>query len=602
MVIGFFYLLFTTHLSTSQVLALAQSLGNLFGLMLAIITVGYGLVEIPRFFWHRSNYEKRIQHLIWKLAQLQNEKDDANDRVDEYVHFFQRIEKKCGKDESSEMDITQIQSRGRGALLREQRQIVKDLLLTHNLYDKQIPSPDITQEQIQQQIERGNIQEKLLDHCFVVVVVVVDVRIVRIHAELKVWLFELERSEAWWYKTAHDILVLQMSLKQKNKELAMGNSLQHSNIEKQLSQAAKNSKHTAKKVGVKEEEEDDDDDDEDENQNDDEETQTEEDTDLTLVLNTVVQPSYDEMLQMNIINRCYWFGYTYIVPILQKIFAVFLGLLSLAIIWSEIALAFNVNFSIFAIVANHTSNNIGKLIFGSMMFAYASTCSLFSLWRLRLGQLYHMHSHHLTDESSLLSNAAFCTRLMYSLGFNFILVSNASNRSSYSKLFTQMNRLPLLGNPVNTFLPFLIFLFCLTTWFNLYGKVLLVFGGLIESREVAEQIAVGETLMQKFKRSLRSDNELREKFEAQFSKWTSQSLQVPSPKHSKSNVTAQFTNQHKATTKSTKISVTQDKSKKKGTLFYLLRLMSPYLIAFMLFVLELGKINNDKKLNKNVFK
>ncbi|ETO25013.1 Nucleolar protein Nop52 [Reticulomyxa filosa] len=600
MLIGFLYLLFTTHLSAVRLVALAQSFGNLWGLSLAIITVGYGLVEIPRFFWYHSNYEKRIQYLQWNLAQLENEKDEAYDRVEEYVYLFQCICKKYG---------------AKHAYLKEQREIVSNQLKEHNLYDKVIAKPDITQDDLKDKIDQEKIDEKLL---------------AKIHSELKIWIFELERSQSWWLKIAHDILVLQMSLQQRNS--LQGNVASSVSLSSMSSRPLNKSRHRQrrkrskrghsfdKKTRVKDDEDDEDDDDEEDDEDDEEEERgrsgdsaedndddnnddnndrknanntrrgnanknnkkdnskdhknkhknkhkndngnkedPSEESNLDLVLNvSQIRPSSDEMQRLNCCSKMYWYAHTYLIPLVQKAFAVFLALLSLAIIWSEIALAFDVRLSIFSIVTNDTN-----------------ACSLFSLWRLHLGQLYHMHSHQLTDDNSLLTNATFSARLMFPLGYNFILLCNTTKQSSYSKLFTQMEKLPLLGNPANTFLPLLIFLFCLATWFNVYGRVLkclrisrFEFGDPKTSPDVAQQIANGQELMHKFKRTLKSNPELREQFEALFSQWTSHSIQSTSPRDITRLVANQMNPQkHTYNDKTNQTLISKHSFKHKGFLY-----------------------------------
>ncbi|ETO11086.1 LMBR1 domain-containing protein 2 isoform 1 [Reticulomyxa filosa] len=357
MAIGFFYLLFTTHLSAARVIALAQSLGNLWGLSLAILTVGYGLVEIPRLLWYRSNHKKRTQYLMWRLAQLQSEKDEAHDRVDEYVYLFRYFEKKF---------------QHKHTFLQSQIAIVKDTLIHHQLYEKEIVSPDITQTKIKEDIDKGEISEKLL---------------AKIHTELKIWIFELERSESWWYKTAHDVLILELSLKQKqslkrqsltnststkkqwkrdtsssfhriNSSDANGNhSLHKSKDHRSLDNDKKFKLGRATKEKVRSEEENDDEDEDDDNHvtndsNPQNRKDEAEESQLELHLNATHQPSFDEIRQLNATAKMYWYAHIYVVPVLQKVFAIAFGILSLVFIWSEIALAFNIHWSIFAIVAN----------------------------------------------------------------------------------------------------------------------------------------------------------------------------------------------------------------------------------------------------------
>jgi hypothetical protein len=106
------------------------------------------------------------------------------------------------------------------------------------------------------------------------------------------------------------------------------------------------------------------------------------------------------------------------------------------------------------------------------MYGYMCICAIFALFRIRLTHDYHFNPKNLTDSKSLLVNAAFMMRFMFPLGYNFLLLCKARDRSSFISLFHDMSNLPILGDPVNTVLPGLLVLFSAATWFNMYGKIL----------------------------------------------------------------------------------------------------------------------------------
>ena len=70
--------------------AVLQALGNLWGLSFAIMTMGYGLVEIPRYFWWRSSLQKRVEFLYFKCYEHAECRDAARDRVDELLYLWKK--------------------------------------------------------------------------------------------------------------------------------------------------------------------------------------------------------------------------------------------------------------------------------------------------------------------------------------------------------------------------------------------------------------------------------------------------------------------------------------------------------------------------------
>lgn len=92
--VSFIYLLLATGMSTSSLGAVLQALGNLWGLSFAIMTMGYGLVEIPRYFWFRSTYKTRLDFLYFKCWELSECRDEARDRVDELLYLWKKAKLK----------------------------------------------------------------------------------------------------------------------------------------------------------------------------------------------------------------------------------------------------------------------------------------------------------------------------------------------------------------------------------------------------------------------------------------------------------------------------------------------------------------------------
>ena len=232
----------------------------------------------------------------------------------------------------------------------------------------------------------------------------------------------------------------------------------------------------------------------------------------------------------------------FIVPKLQKIFAIFLSFLSIIIVWSEISLAINIKLSIFYIIANDIENDYFSILFGILCFGYMSVCIMFALFRIHWSRDYQMHPYQLTDVKSLLVNCSFAMRFMFPIGYNYLLMSlgmrkhnilyiykyirtymdinicillgkeEIKDKSFFGELFHDMSSLKIIGDPINTFLPLLILVFVLATLFNVYGKILKFcrisryeFGDPKRSDEVRNDINEGINVVNKCKSQLKTD-------------------------------------------------------------------------------------------------
>merc|ERR1712190_495653 len=147
--------------------AVLQAFGNLWGLSFAIMTMGYGLVEVPRYFWYKSNFDKRLQYLYFKISQLQENKENSRDRVDELLFLYKKSKKKYLQQfvyEFAKID-----------------EIIPQNELLKIDGNNKISHPDVTFEDIDNIIDSGDFKRKHLR---------------KIHMLFKIWLFQLERTNA----------------------------------------------------------------------------------------------------------------------------------------------------------------------------------------------------------------------------------------------------------------------------------------------------------------------------------------------------------------------------------------------------------------------
>merc|ERR1719233_389980 len=99
------YLAALKSLSPGSIPGLAIGLANLWGLLLSILLLGYGLVEVPRKIWRASNMATRMNFLLYKTATAQEQLGDARDSLDETLALYKRANQK-GKDKfPAELEI-----------------------------------------------------------------------------------------------------------------------------------------------------------------------------------------------------------------------------------------------------------------------------------------------------------------------------------------------------------------------------------------------------------------------------------------------------------------------------------------------------------------
>jgi hypothetical protein len=68
-----FYLMIADDKKIIDIIAIISSLANAVGILIVIILNGYGLVEIPRTFYKKSNYKIQLKYLLWKITIIENQ-------------------------------------------------------------------------------------------------------------------------------------------------------------------------------------------------------------------------------------------------------------------------------------------------------------------------------------------------------------------------------------------------------------------------------------------------------------------------------------------------------------------------------------------------
>ena len=127
------------------------------------------------------------------------------------------------------------------------------------------------------------------------------------------------------------------------------------------------------------------------------------------------------------------------------------------------------------------------VVIQSIAFAalfYMSLCTYWSLFQINLGWQYKMAGPQLSAYPSLVFNAQYFSRLQFSLGFNFLMTLNtkASDLTAFSGLMSNIAIVPLFGTSFTVYTPVIMIIIAIMTLFNVYSRVMRMFG--FESEEL----------------------------------------------------------------------------------------------------------------------
>jgi hypothetical protein len=156
--------------------------------------------------------------------------------------------------------------------------------------------------------------------------------------------------------------------------------------------------------------------------------------------------------------------------------------LSGLILWSEMVMSTTMH-SPFGILMGAYSTNPVK---GSVMpqavsflaLVYMSICMYWSLFNLNLGWAFTLQGPQQSPPSSLIFNGEYFSRLQFPLGYNFLMILNAPRTSmtSFEGLMTNITLVPVFGTSFQVYVPILMVVIALFTIFNLYARILSLFG------------------------------------------------------------------------------------------------------------------------------
>ena len=176
-----------------------------------------------------------------------------------------------------------------------------------------------------------------------------------------------------------------------------------------------------------------------------------------------------------------------------KALSLLCGLASAVILWSDLLMATALESPIAFLMGarNMTEQTSGALVqvISFLVLSYMSVCTYWSLFRINLGWAYTLQGPQQSPPSSLIFNGQYFSRLQFSLGYNFLLILNVTwtTRTAFSRLMNNIQIVPVFGTSFTTYVPMVMVMVALLTFFNTLSRVLHMIG--VDSDETTNSAA-----------------------------------------------------------------------------------------------------------------
>lgn len=160
----------------------------------------------------------------------------------------------------------------------------------------------------------------------------------------------------------------------------------------------------------------------------------------------------------------------YIKPVLARVLSILLFIVSFVIIQSEFF--HSTKISIVELLIFNTgirNHNLLQAVFAAILFLYMLFCSLNSLTRLKIFNMYHLVPRH-SDPVSLCFYVSYIARLTIPLSYNF-LTFFTNRESVFEDWYGKSIHLTGLFDLMNSWLPRLLLIPIVLTTFNVYEKL-----------------------------------------------------------------------------------------------------------------------------------
>jgi len=459
------YVIVRDGLDFANLKVIAISSSNTWGLFLLVILLGYGLVELPRFLINRSRYSQSLNQLYFRISRVNAEKCEAEEKLDDALEEIHQA-------------FAAISNNDTSPLKRYLNQIVDkcppDWKKRSNVFRRQAAASNAAFDTDRTKAHIYDIKSMARLHRKVI-------GAVHYHRQISCRWNHLIREVIEWEDIAR-------------------NQIENNPI------SARSFKPTLPREQS--------------------------------IINCIYTP------------RMEWYWKCLLRVWLLRISGYAMAAFSLAVVWSEIAFPisfFSQKLSIFAYFVDEfrvsqdyfylevgTELLIGRLsshrqhrfltcalnnqpleqVFSTISIGYLAVCAFYTVFRMKIYNIYYLAPNGQTDEYSLLFSGMLLCRLTAPLCLNYLclvhrdshIIKHSKNlETSFTSIMGHLDLIPIVNNGLNVFLPFCISAICLAIYFDFGTHILhgLGFEQFIENDEMTiDWVQTGRELVKREKTKL----------------------------------------------------------------------------------------------------
>ncbi|CAG0886962.1 unnamed protein product [Darwinula stevensoni] len=181
--------------------------------------------------------------------------------------------------------------------------------------------------------------------------------------------------------------------------------------------------------------------------------------------------------------ECAWKCYAF------KALAVVFGVWSVFVVWSEVSF-FNKEpvlslFAKFVQLAKENYDYFSMEVISFLTISYLCICAYYTVFKIRILNLYYLAPHHQTDEYSLIFAGMLLCRLTPPLCLNFlglihldshITKKHGIEETAYTNIMGHMDVISIVSDGFNIYFPMAVLALCLATYYSLGARFLSLLG------------------------------------------------------------------------------------------------------------------------------
>lgn len=210
-----------------------------------------------------------------------------------------------------------------------------------------------------------------------------------------------------------------------------------------------------------------------------------------------------------------WYWKCFLRVWLYRLSGWILAAFSLAVVWSEATFLFKSPvLSIFAVFINgfqQVQEYVLLEIFSVLSMGYLACCAFYTVFHVKIFNIYYLAPEHQTDEYSLIFSGLLLCRLAAPLCLNYlclvqrdsqIITQKSGVETSFTSIMGHLELIPIVSKGLNIILPLCISCICLALYFNIGVHLLhkLGFEQYIEGDEsTGELVQIGRNLIKREK-------------------------------------------------------------------------------------------------------